>query len=175
MESKNSSIILEPIKKELQKMNINYEDLSEKKKDNLIKCELFLQENHKRNKKTIEALKTKNYSANAFAEYLGLSRGALYRKCASGENSYRESIMYLNSRSKYFITKDKKQLQQLFRSTKNYTEDYKSQIDKLVLRDVEYMRLKKENKELIQNIEKLEKQKAKLEKEVVRLSKMRLN
>lgn len=38
-------------------------------------------------------------------------------------------------------------------------ENYKAQIDKFVLRDIEYMEVKKDNKDLVRRINKLEQEK----------------
>ena len=168
-------LILDSIRKELQKVNINYNELDEKKKEKIIQCEQFLQMQHGANLHAIESLKEKNYSVNAFADFLGLTRGALYRKNASGSNNYREAILYLNSRSRYFITEEKKLLQQLFRNIQSMNENYKAQIDKFVLRDIEYMEVKKDNKDLVRRINKLEQEKSKLEKENALLTNIKLN
>lgn len=172
---KYDDMIVESVKKELCKLNINFDVLDKKKQDLLIQCEDFLQQTHNNHKEAIESLKEKSYSVNALAKKLSITRSALYKKKTNGDSNYREVLLYLNSRSAYFINKDKQLISQLLQNSKVNTEELKKQIELLVLRDVKYMELKKENKELHNKISKLEKDKAILNKEVSRLINIKLN
>ena len=148
MEEQNN-VDIEPIRRELSKMNVDINELSEKKKKMLIECEGFLKKQHQKNALAIDSIKEKNYSAVAFAEHLGISKRALYKKNSDGDNKY----------------KDKRLLTQILRNFNDETDNLKKQIEKLVLRDVDYIDLKEQHKIVLKDLKELQKENAKLKAE----------
>lgn len=164
MEEQNN-VDIEPIRRELSKMNVDINELSEKKKKMLIECEGFLKKQHQKNALAIDSIKEKNYSAVAFAEHLGISKRALYKKNSDGDNKYKEALIYLNIRSSYYINKDKRLLTQILRNFNDETDNLKKQIEKLVLRDVDYINLKEQHKIVLKDLKELQKENVKLKAE----------
>ena len=143
------------IKKELEKVDIYYEDLTTKEKSMLDLANSWMKNKYNNSKNQLLEIKRYDYSVREFCIDCNINRTTLYKKNKKGENSYKAVITFINSRGKQYkeLTRDLISVNQ-----SNSTDDIKEKIDKLVKRDVEYIELKNKLVELERKIKSLEKE-----------------
>lgn len=142
---------LEKVIKELEKHNINYDELSIKEKEMLIKAYEWMKLEHEDSVEKIKSVTSKRYTLNEFCNKNNLNRSTLYQK-KNNKLIYESVILFINSAGNSMKAKDSS----LLRNYKSeYTKELKHKIDLLVKRDVEYMKLKERVKEQERIIKRL--------------------
>lgn len=143
------------IRKELLKIDIDYDNLTEKEKSMLDLADDWMEKKFEYSKKKIHEIRKYDYSIRDFCIECNINRATLYKKNSEGKNNYEVVIQFINSRG----SEIKELTQRLIeKPRKENNNDINEKIRKLVMRDVEYMKLQDRVKELEKKIKSLEKE-----------------
>lgn len=143
------------IRKELLKIDIDYDNLTEKEKSMLDLADEWMEKKFEYSKKKIHEIRKYDYSIRDFCIECNINRATLYKKNSEGKNNYEVVIQFINSRG----SEIKELTQRLIeKPRKENNNDINEKIRKLVMRDVEYMKLQDRLKELEKKIKSLEKE-----------------
>lgn len=145
--------------KELEKMNIQIDKISEKEMRHIMNVEEWMEKKYKESVESIKEINKLDFSLRDYCKENNISRAALYKKNSDGESLYPNLLLYSESIKKVYIEKTKNLFKKFI--PEQYSE-LKEKIDKLVKRDVEYMQMKEKVSSLERKIKSLEKENSEL-------------
>ena len=93
----------EDITKELEKLNIQMDNISEKELMHIINVEEWMEKKYHKAFESLKEINKLDFSIRDYCKENHISRATLYKKNAAGEFLYPNLLMYSDSRKKVYI------------------------------------------------------------------------
>lgn len=149
---KQNSKELKTVKRELEKNEISFSELTPKAQHLLVKAEEFLQKQKDSFKEAFQTASKVKYDVQSFCESQEMSRAAIYKKNKKGINQYSDVIKYINSRAANFEAYKKKIISEMYTSK----EEESKILNSLLSHEAEYLFMKEKLEEKNQTIKNLQ-------------------